>query len=67
MGRVRLLLAENKELGEEINSGHIAKLEGELALQKNFVEEVKKSQLGITLLSTHYILYIYICIKCYNF
>jgi len=46
MAKCRLLYQENEELGKVINSGRVAKLEGELALQKNFGEEVKKSQSG---------------------
>lgn len=48
MAKCRLLYQENEELGKVINSGRVAKLESELALQKNFGEEVKKSQLGKT-------------------
>lgn len=46
MAKCRLLYQENEELGKVVNSGRVAKLEGELALQKNFAEEVKKSQSG---------------------
>lgn len=46
MEKCRLLYQENEELGKVVNSGRVAKLEGELALQKNFGEEVKKSQSG---------------------
>lgn len=46
MAKCRLLYQENEELGKLVNSGRVAKLEGELALQKNFGEEVKKSQSG---------------------
>lgn len=46
MAKCRLLYQENEELGRMIASGRIAKLEGELALQKGFSEEVKKSQSG---------------------
>lgn len=46
MAKCRLLYQENEELGRMIASGRIAKLEGELALQKSFSEEVKKSQSG---------------------
>lgn len=49
MAKCRLLYQENEELGRMIASGRIAKLEGELALQKSFSEEVKKSQSGILL------------------
>jgi hypothetical protein len=44
MAKCRLLYQENEELGKMISSGKVAKLEGEVALQKNFAEEVKKSQ-----------------------
>lgn len=44
MAKCRLLYQENEELGRMISSGRIAKLEGELALQKSYSEEVKKSQ-----------------------
>jgi len=46
MAKCRLLYQENEELGRMINSGRLAKLEGDLALQKSFSEEVKKSQSG---------------------
>merc|ERR1712037_481996 len=36
---------ENEDLGKMIASGRLAKLEGELALQKNLTEEMKKNQL----------------------
>ncbi|XP_039277000.1 pre-mRNA-splicing regulator female-lethal(2)D-like isoform X2 [Nilaparvata lugens] len=44
MAKCRLLYQENEELGRMISSGRLAKLEGDLALQKSFSEEVKKSQ-----------------------
>ncbi|CAG0894861.1 unnamed protein product [Cyprideis torosa] len=44
MAKCRLLLQENEELGRMVSSGRIAKLEGDLALQKNFNAELKKSQ-----------------------
>lgn len=47
MAKCRLLYQENEELGRMIASGRVAKLEGELALQKSFSEEVKRSQSGI--------------------
>lgn len=47
MAKCRLLHQENEELGKMISSGRVAKLEGELALQKSFSEEVKKSQFGL--------------------
>lgn len=47
MAKCRLLYQENEELGRMISSGRLAKLEGELALQRNFSEEMKKSQSGL--------------------
>nr|CAG4649767.1 EOG090X0FYD [Scapholeberis mucronata]SVE93947.1 EOG090X0FYD [Scapholeberis mucronata] len=44
MAKCRLLYQENEELGRMISCGRTAKLEGELALQRNFSEEMKKSQ-----------------------
>lgn len=44
MAKCRLLYQENEELGATISKGRLAKLEGDLALQKSFSEEVKKSQ-----------------------
>lgn len=58
MAKCRLLYQENEELGRMIASGRIAKLEGELALQKSFSEEVKKSQSGI-LLNIHLFINLY--------
>lgn len=46
MAKCRLLYQENEELGRMIASGRIAKLEGDLALQRSFSEEMKKSQSG---------------------
>ena len=51
MSKCRLLYQENEELGKMIESGRIAKLEGELALQKNFCKELEKSQSGQTLIA----------------
>jgi pre-mRNA-splicing regulator WTAP len=54
MAKCRLLYQENEELGKVISSGRIAKLEGELALQKSFSDEVKKSQSGkLTTIGIH--------------
>ncbi len=50
MAKCRLLYQENEELGRMISSGRLAKLEGDLALQRNFSEEMKKSQSGEFLL-----------------
>lgn len=47
MAKCRLLYQENEELGKMTSSGRLAKLEGELALQKSFSEEVKKSQMEL--------------------
>lgn len=44
MAKCRLLYQENEELGKMISSGKLAKLEGDLALQRSFSEEMKKSQ-----------------------
>lgn len=51
MAKCRLLYQENEELGKVISSGRIAKLEGELALQKSFSEEMKKSQEGKSIIN----------------
>lgn len=47
MAKCRLLYQENEELGKMTSNGRLAKLEGELALQKSYNEEVKKSQLEL--------------------
>lgn len=47
MAKCQSLYKENEELGKTIESGAIGKLEGELALQRSFVEEMKKSQMGM--------------------
>jgi hypothetical protein len=52
MAKCRLLYQENEELGRMISSGRLAKLEGDLALQRNFSEEMKKSQSGELILFT---------------
>ncbi|KAL7641557.1 UNVERIFIED_CONTAM: hypothetical protein RMT77_007430 [Armadillidium vulgare] len=44
MAKCRLLIKENEELGKMISSGRLSKLEGDLALQRNFGDELKKSQ-----------------------
>ena len=44
MAKCRLLHNENEELGKEMSSGWVAQLNGNLALQKKFSEEMKKSQ-----------------------
>merc|ERR1711953_1227937 len=45
MAKCRQLLQENEEIGKMISSGRLAKLEGELAMQKNMCEEMKKGQM----------------------
>jgi hypothetical protein len=37
-------LQENEDIGKMISSGRLAKLEGELSMQKNVCEEMKKNQ-----------------------
>jgi len=44
MSRCRTLLKENEELGKQISQGRIAKLEGEIALEKKLVEEMRVAQ-----------------------
>ena len=46
MARCRTLLKENEELGKQISQGRIAKLEGEIALEKKLVEEMRVAQNG---------------------
>ena len=46
MAKCRLLHQENEDLGKVVASGKLAKLETDLALQRNLVEELKKSQSG---------------------
>lgn len=45
MAKCRMLYQENEELGKVTSSGRIATLEGDLALQKSFSDEVRKGQL----------------------
>ncbi|KAF2352456.1 WTAP/Mum2 family [Trinorchestia longiramus] len=44
MAKCRLLIKENEELGRVISSGKLAKLEGDITMQRDFSEELKKSQ-----------------------
>ncbi|XP_036333575.1 pre-mRNA-splicing regulator female-lethal(2)D [Rhagoletis pomonella] len=44
IAKCRLLYQENEELGKMTSNGRLSKLETELAMQKSFCEEVKKSQ-----------------------
>ena len=45
MAKCRQLLQENEDIGKMISSGRLAKLEGELSMQKALCEEMKKNQL----------------------
>lgn len=47
IAKCRALYEENEELGKEISSGWISQLHGNLALQKKFTEELKKSQVEL--------------------
>jgi hypothetical protein len=46
MAKCRLLIKENEELGRAISSGKVAKLEGDITMQRECTEELKKSQSG---------------------
>jgi len=46
MAKCRMLLQENEDLGRSMSSGRIAKLEGDIALQKRLIEEMKNSEKG---------------------
>jgi hypothetical protein len=41
-----MLLQENEELGKTVSSGKLAKLEGDIALQKRLISEMKNSEKG---------------------
>lgn len=47
MAKCRNLLKENEELGKQISQGRIAKLEGEIVLEKKLVDEMKDAQNGV--------------------
>jgi len=47
MAKCRMLLQENEELGKNVSSGRVAKLEGDIALQKALITEMKKSEAGL--------------------
>lgn len=47
MAKCRMLYHENEDLGKITSSGRVAKLEGDLALQTSFSEEVRQSQLEL--------------------
>lgn len=44
MAKCRLLYQENEELGKIVSNGRLAKLESDLSLHRNFVEELRRSQ-----------------------
>lgn len=46
MAKCRMLLQENEELGKTVSSGRLAKLEGDIALQKRLISEMKNSEKG---------------------
>lgn len=47
MAKCRLLYQENEDLGKMTSNGRLSMLQSDIALQKSFSEEVKKSQSGI--------------------
>lgn len=47
MARCQQLLQENAELGKTIDTGRMAKLEGEIGLQKTLITEMKNNQSGM--------------------
>lgn len=46
MAKCRLLYQENEDLGKMTSNGRLSMLQSDIALQKSFSEEVKKSQSG---------------------
>lgn len=46
MAKCRLLYQENEDLGKMTSNGRLSILQSDIALQKSFSEEVKKSQSG---------------------
>ena len=46
MAKCRMLLQENEDLSKAVSTGKIAKLEGDVALEKKLVLEMKKSETG---------------------
>jgi pre-mRNA-splicing regulator WTAP len=46
MAKCRMLLQENEELGRTVSSGRLAKLEGDIALHKKLILEMKNSEKG---------------------
>lgn len=49
MAKCRMLLQENEELGKNVSTGRVAKLEGDIALQKALITEMKKSEAGLNI------------------
>ena len=43
MGKCRMLIDENEELGRQLSQGRVAQLQAELALQKNANEEMQRN------------------------
>ncbi|ESO10830.1 hypothetical protein HELRODRAFT_167331 [Helobdella robusta] len=43
MAKCRMLIQENEDLGKTVSSGKIAKLEGEIALNKELISEMKRT------------------------
>lgn len=50
MAKCRMLIQENEDLGRMISSGRIAKLDGDIALARTFIDEMKQSQAGTVML-----------------
>lgn len=46
MAKCRMLLQENEDLGRNITMGRVAKLEGDIALEKKLIQEMKSSEKG---------------------
>lgn len=46
MAKCRMLLQENEELGRMVSSGRLAKMEGDIALHKKLILEMKNSEKG---------------------
>ena len=59
---LREFFQENEDLGKMISSGRMAKLEGELALQKDLSEKMKQNQLEV-LVDFNYIFYFKVIIS----
>ena len=46
MAKCRSLVQENQDLGKQMSQGRIAQLESELAVQKQYADELKANQTG---------------------